>query len=82
MAEQPLTQETLDLFLKTYMGWHPYETEITIRGRTFQVLMCEKGRIASLKRLREMSLADLVERLQAMDPYKARQLMPDANVYR
>lgn len=82
MAEQPLSQETLDLFLKTYMGWHPYEQTFTIKGRSFHVLMCEKGRIASMKRLQEMSLPDLVRRLHAMDPYTAKRLMPDPEVYR
>lgn len=63
-----IPQETLDLFLKEYMGYHPYEKIITVKDKSVRVLMCERGKICSMKRLEEMTLPDLVRRLNHMQP--------------
>jgi hypothetical protein len=74
-----ISQETLDLFLKIYMGYHPWEETITFRHRSVRVLMCEKGKICSIKRLQEMTLPDLVRRLNHMQPMGKRvPMIPEA----
>lgn len=74
-----IPQETLDLFLKEYMGYHPHEETITVRNKSVRVLMCERGKICSMKRLEEMTLPDLVRRLNHMQPMGLRvPMVPEA----
>lgn len=83
MAEQPLTPEIRDHFFQLVYGDEkPHVETITGYGNTFEVVVIRNKRFSSVKWLEHATVAQFVERLQAMEPYVARRLFPDANAYR